>query len=70
MPTWPKQSGGGSGAPRVQAMLARRGISVGRKRVERVMRPGLQGAFLPKRWRIGSPRTDPRAVPARRELCV
>ncbi|MFG3620408.1 IS3 family transposase [Nocardia sp. NPDC047654] len=36
-------------------MLARRGISVGRKRVERVMRgAGLQGAFLRKRWRTAS----------------
>ncbi|MBF6271632.1 transposase [Nocardia farcinica] len=59
-------SGGTHGSARVHAMLARRGISVGRKRVERVLRgAGLQGAFLRKRWRIASTRTDPRAAPAR-----
>jgi transposase InsO family protein len=45
-------------------MLARRGIAVGRKRVERVMRgAGLQGAFPRKRWWLGSTRQDPRAAP-------
>ena len=51
------------GAPRIHAMLARKGIRVGRKRVERLMRQlGIQGAHLHKHWK--TTRQNPDAAAA------
>jgi putative transposase len=49
------------GSPRVWLALRRQGVRCGRKRIERIMREhGLQGAFLPKGWKSGSTRQNPR----------
>jgi putative transposase len=53
------------GSPRVWLALRRQGVRCGRKRVERIMREhGLAGAFLPKGWKGGSTRQNPRHTAA------
>ena len=48
------------GSPRVWLELRRRGVRVGRKRVERIMRVnGRRGAYLRRGWKHGSTRQNP-----------
>jgi putative transposase len=52
------------GAPRIHAMLAREGIRVGRKRVERLMRQlRIQGAHLHKHWKTTRQNKQASAAP-------
>ena len=53
------------GSPRVWLQLRRRGVRVGRKRVERIMRGHRRrGAYLRRGWKHGSTRQNPRHIAA------
>jgi putative transposase len=53
------------GSPRVWLELRRRGVRVGCKRVERIMRGhGRRGAYLRRGWKHGSTRQNPRHIAA------
>ena len=53
------------GSPRVWLELRNRGIRIGRKRVERIMREnGRKGAYLRRGWKHGSTRQNPKHTAA------